>query len=315
MLWLGCIAVVLYFKSSEHMEGAYGFFITLTMLMTTLLLSIYLIYVKKWNKLAVFAIISLFLSIEAAFFIANIIKLKESFAVLFVALSIFSVMYVWYNARKINNKFMKFVDLDKYSKTLTELSEDDAIPKFATHLIYLSKSDCVHQIEERIIESILAKKPKRADVYWFLHINRTNEPYTLEYNVVELVDDKIIKINLNIGFRIQPKSELFFKKIVQDLVQNKELNLHIRPDGSTKYNPEPDFKFVVIERFLSVENEFALKEGVLLNGYFYLKNLGQSDEEAFGLDKSDVVVEYTPLVYAPSGKIQLKRTSNQVITE
>ena len=210
---------------------------------------------------------------------------------------------------------MKFVDLDKHSKTLTELSEDDAIPKFATHLIYLSKSDRVHQIEERIIESILAKKPKRADVYWFLHINRTNEPYTLEYNVVELVDDKIIKVNLNIGFRIQPKSELFFKKIVQDLVQNKELNLHIRPDGSTKYNPEPDFKFVVIERFLSVENEFALKEGVLLNGYFYLKNIGQSAEEAFGLDKSDVIVEYTPLVYAPSSEIQLKRTSHQVISE
>ncbi|NBA89071.1 potassium transporter Kup [Emticicia sp. CRIBPO] len=314
MLWIGCVAVVLYFKSSEHMEGAYGFFITLTMLMTTLLLSIYLRYVKKWKKLAVFGIIALFVVIEASFFVANIIKLKESFAIMFVAFGIFAVMYIWYSSRKINNRFMRFVDLSKYSQLLTELSEDDGIPKFATHLIYLSKSDRVHQIEERIIESILAKKPKRADVYWFLHINRTNEPYTLEYDVVELVDDKVIKINLNIGFRIQPKSELFFKKIVQDLVQNQELSLHIRPDGSTKYNREPDFKFVVIERFLSVENEFALKEGVLLNGYFYLKNLGQSDEEAFGLDKSDVVVEYTPLVYSPVTEVTLKRNSHKVVS-
>lgn len=315
LLWIGCIAVVLYFKSSEHMEGAYGFFITLTMLMTTLLLSVYLLNVKKWNKWKVVGIITLFAVIEIAFFVANIIKLKESFAVLFVALSIFSVMYVWYNARKINNKLMKFVELDTYSQLLQELSEDDSIPKFSTHLVYLTKSNQTHEIEERIIASILAQKPKRADVYWFLHINRTNEPYTMEYDVVELVNDKIIKVNLNIGFRIQPKSELFFKKIVQDLVKNQELNLHIRPDGSTKYNPEPDLKFVVIERFLSIENEFVLKDGVLLNGYFFLKNLGQSDEEAFGLDKSDVVVEYTPLVYAPAAEIALKRTSHKVIAE
>ena len=85
------------------------------------------------------------------------------------------------------------------------------------------------------------------------------------------------------------------------------LNLHIRPDGSTKYNPEPDFKFVVIERFLSVENEFSLRKGLLLNGYFLLKRLGQRDEKAFGLDKSDVVVEQVPLVYQPVHKIELTR--------
>ena len=187
------------------------------------------------------------------------------------------------------------------------LSLDTGIPKYATHLIYLTKANKRHHIEEKIINSIFAKRPKRADVYWLLHIHRTEEPFTLSYNVSELVEEKAIKINLNVGFRIQPRSELYFKKIMQDLVSNKELNLHIRPDGSTKYNSEPDFKFIVIEKFLSVENEFTLKEGILLNSYFYLKQLGQSDEAAFGLDKNDVEVEQTPLIYQPFTKVELKR--------
>src|ERR1019366_1180339 len=107
---------------------------------------------------------------------------------------------------------------------------------------YLSKANSRVQIEEKIIKSIFSKKPKRADVYWFLHIQRTEQPYTMSYDVSELTDDKVIKININLSFRIQPKAELYFKQIVKGLVANKELNLHIRPDGSTKYNPEPDFK-------------------------------------------------------------------------
>jgi KUP system potassium uptake protein len=134
----------------------------------------------------------------------------------------------------------------------------------------------------------------------------------MSYDVSELIDDKVIKVTINLGFRVQPRSEVFFKKIVQDLVANKELNLHIRPDGSTKYNADPDFKFVVIEKFLSVENEFVLREGILLNSYFFLKQLGQSDEKAFGLDKSDVEVEYVPLVYQAVPKPDLTRSENGI---
>ena len=297
ILWIGCILMILYFQNSTHMEAAYGFSITIAMMMTTLLLSYFLYYRKKWNIILVLGIVLLFSTIEISFFVTNVVKIKERWMFLFFELFIFMVMYIWYYARKINNRFVRFVELGKYTSSIKELSEDDSIPKFATHLIYLTKADHREQIEEKIIKSIFSKKPKRADVYWFLHINRTDEPYTLSYEVNELLDDKVIKISINIGFRIQPRSELFFKKIVNELVANKELNLHIRPDGSTKYNPEPDFKFVILEKFLSVENEFTLREGLLLNGYFYLKQLGQSDEKAFGLDKSDVEVEQVPLVY------------------
>lgn len=307
LLWAGCIFVVVYFQSSTHMEAVYGFFITIAMMMTTVLLTQFLIYNRKWKFFFVAIVLLIFGGIEISFFIANIAKIKEGWIFMLFGVFNFSVMYVWYYARKINNSFVKFVELGKYTPLIKELSQDDSLPKFATHLVYLTKANQREQIEEKLIKSIFTKNPKRADVYWFVHLHRTDSPHTLEYEVSELVDDKIIKININIGFRVQPRTELYFKKIIQELVANKELNLHLRPDGSSKYNSEPDYKFVVIEKFLSVENEFTLREGLLLSGYFWLKRLGQTDERAFGLDKSDVVVEQIPLVYHPVGKIELKR--------
>lgn len=311
ILWVGCILMILYFQSSTHMEAAYGFSITVTMLMTTILLAHYLYYIQRWNGWVVIALLLFFGTIETSFFIANVAKISERWMFLFFELFIFLAMYVWFYARKTNNRFTRFVDLGKYVSKINELSSDTSIPKFATHLIYLTKANNRHEIEEKIIKSIFARRPKRADVYWFVHLHRTDEPYTLNYDVSELVDDKVIKINVNVGFRIQPKTELYFKKILQELVANKELNLHTRPDGSSKYNSEPDFKFVVLEKFLSVENAFSIKEGVLLNTYFLLKRLGLSDERAFGLEKSDVVIEQVPLVYQPIGHVELER--NQAI--
>ena len=307
ILWFGCVLMMLYFKTSIAMQAAYGFSITIAMMMTTVLLNYYLKFRLKWNQIYVTLVIGLFAIIEISFFIANVAKIKERWMFLFFELFIFLTMYVLYYARKIQNRFLKFVEIGKYVPQLIELSQDDAIPKFSTHLIYLSKANTRNQIEEKVIKSIFAKKPKRADVYWFVHINRTEEPFTLNYDVSELVDDKVMKVNINLGFRIQPKTEIYFKKIVQDLVANRELNLHIRPDGSTKYNNEPDFKFIVIEKFLSIENEFALRDGLLLQGYFQLKRLGQSDTKAFGLEKSDVIIEAVPMIVSPYTKLDLYR--------
>ncbi len=307
ILWVGCLMMILYFQDSTHMEAAYGFSITVAMIMTSILLAYFLYFIKKWNIVLVGSILAIFLTIEAAFFITNLPKLTHNPMGLLPLALIAPTMYVWYFARKISNRLVSFVDLKTYLGILNELSHDDLIPKFSTHLIFLTKANYYTQIEEKVIKSIFSKKPKRADVYWFLHLNRTDDPYTLNYEVHELLNDKVIRIDINIGFRLQPRAELFFKKIVQDLIKNRELNLHIQADGSTKYNPEPDFKFIVIEKFLSVENEFRFREYLLLNGYFFLKHLGQSDEKAFGLDRSDVAIEYVPLVYHPVEKLKLKR--------
>ncbi|MFZ4465010.1 MAG: KUP/HAK/KT family potassium transporter, partial [Bacteroidales bacterium] len=285
----------------------YGFSITVAMMMTTVLLTYFLRYKLKWHPVFIVLILILFSSVEISFFIANVAKIKERWMFLFFELFIFLVMYVWFYARKTNNRFIRFVELGKYSSMLQELSVDESIPKFSTHLIYLTKANNRHEIEEKIVRSIFSKKPKRADVYWFLHIDRVEQPYTLTYDVSELIEGKVFKINIHIGFRLQPRTELYFKKIVQELVANRELNLHITPDGSTKYNSEPDFKFVLIEKYLSVENELTPRESILLNSYFFLKRLGLNEKRAFGLDKSDVEVEWIPLVYHPIQRTDLVR--------
>jgi KUP system potassium uptake protein len=308
ILWAGCVAMILYFKSSEHMEAAYGLAITLAMMMTTLLLIYYLYYRLRFNKYIILIIFLLFAFIEVSFFIANMKKFPEGgFVTIVISGIFFAVMYIIFFGRRLNNNFTKYVPLSNYRDLLVELSSDATYSKYATHLVYLTKADKISEIEEKIMKSIFAKKPKRADVYWFLHINRTEEPFTLDYEVIELINDKVIKVNINAGFRVQPKVELYFKNIIKELVENKELDLHIRPDGSSKYNAEPDFKFVVLEKFISFENEFSFKEGFLLNSYFSLKGFGVSDEKAFGLDKSDVVVEEIPLIFHPVTDLVLKR--------
>ncbi len=310
MLWIGCILVVLHFQNSSNMEAAYGLAITLTMMVTTYLLNFFLLFKLKWNRIIVALLMVLFASIEISFFIANIQKFPDGgYITILISFIFIFIMYSVYSGRKISNRFTKFVDLGNYVNKIQELSQDDSISKFSTHLIYLTKANTRFDIEEKIINSIFSKKPKRADVYWFVHIHRTNDPYTLSYDVSELVDDTVIKVNVNVGFRVQPRTELYFKKIVQDLISNKELNLHIRPDGSTKYNNEPDFKFVVFKKFFSVENEFALRDGIILKTHFLLKQIGLSDEIAFGLDKSDVIVEQIPLIYQPISNVTLKRNN------
>lgn len=311
LLWIGCILVILYFQTSSRMEAAYGLAITVAMMMTTFLLSYFLVYKLKWNKIFILLLLGTFAIIELSFFVANIIKFQEGgYVTVFIGIIFLFVMYVSYYGRKINNRYTKFVDLGKYASKIVELSNDESIPKYTTHLIYLTKADRRDQIEEITIKSIFNKKPKRADVYWFFHINRTNHPYTLDYEVSELVDDKVIKIVVNIGFRIQPKTELYFEKIIDDLIAEKELNLHLRNNGSTKYNPTIDFKFIVMEKYLSVENEFALQEGVVLNSYFFLKRWAQKDEDAFGLDRNDVEIEHIPLVYNPVKIFNLTRKNS-----
>ncbi|MBS1915472.1 MAG: KUP/HAK/KT family potassium transporter [Bacteroidetes bacterium] len=307
VLCIGCFLVVLYFRTSEAMTAAYGFSITVAMLMTTILMYYFLRYVKHFPLALVIIILVVFLSVESSFFVANAVKIVKRLFFLVFEFGLIFTMYIWYNARKINNRFLSFINLTEYIPLLENLSADERVPKFSSHLIYLTKANKPTHIEQKIIYSIFSHNPKRADVYWFIHIERTDEPYTLEYGVEELKNDKVIRVEFRLGFRVQPRIGLMFRKVVEEMICNKELDIISRYPTLKKHNIAEDFRFVVLEKFLSYDNEFSVRDGFILNSYFGIKHLALSDDKAFGLDSSETVVEKLPLVVAPASRIALHR--------
>ncbi len=307
VLCLGCVLVVLYFKTSENMTAAYGFSITIAMLTTTILMYFFLRYRKHLSMWLVVPILLIFLSVETSFFIANSVKILKRLMFLVFEFGLIFTMYIWYSARKINNRFLHFVSLREVIPLLKDLSADSTVPKFSSNLIYLTKADKSDEIEQKVIYSILSRQPKRADIYWFIHIERTDNPFTMEYSVEELEHDKVIRVEFRLGFRVQTRVNMLFRKVVEEMVRKNELDIISRYPSLRKHNIPADFKFVILEKFLSYENEFKLRDGFILNSYFAIRKLAQSDSKAFGLDTSETRVEKIPLVVNPVPGIHFKR--------
>lgn len=307
LLMLGSTGIVLFFQESAKMEAAYGLAIILTMLMTTLLLTYYL-HEKKVNPVLIGILLLTFITIEFSFLAANLSKFSHGgWVTLLVASSLFIIMLVLYYSRKIRNRLVEFVYIKDYLPLIKGLSEDKAVPKYATHLVYLTSANNFDEIEEKVFYSIFYKKPKRADVYWFVHVDVLDEPYTLEYKVTELLHDKLIRIDMRIGFRIDPRVNLMFRQIVTELVNNKEVDIISRYPSLMKRNLVGDFRFVVMEKFLSYDNELPWLQKIIMDFYFLIKKVSLPEERAFGLDTSSVTVEKIPLVVKPIEGLKLTR--------
>jgi len=307
LLMAGCIMVVVHFKESSNMEAAYGLAIVLCMIMTTILLNYYMIMKRvKWYFIG--AIVTVYLAIEFSFLFANIKKFGEGgYITLFIASALIAVMATWFRAKKISKNYTKMVKIDDYKKVLGELSSDMSIPKYATHLVYMTNAGRVDEIEEKVLYSILQKRPKRADIYWFIHVNILNEPYKTEYKVTEIIKDDLIRIDFNLGFRESTKINIMFKEVVKDMVKNGEVDITSRYESLNRNNIIGDFKFVLSEKFLSNDSDMLWHEKIVMNTYFLIKKLSLSEEKAFGLDSSSVKIEKFPMVLHPPERICMKR--------
>ncbi|MBX3101727.1 MAG: KUP/HAK/KT family potassium transporter [Bacteroidetes bacterium] len=307
LLWLGCMAVILYFQRSERMEAAYGLAITITMLMTSVLLMVYL-HMKRWPMPVIILLGLLFFGTELAFFGANLHKLTEGgWVSILIAGIVFAVMLVWRRGRRIKSHYTQLVDLHTYVPAIHELSEDASVSKYATHLVYLTSANAPHQVEWKVIYSIFRKQPKRADTYWFLHVEVCDEPHTKEFRVTTLEPGKIFRVDFKLGFRVQPRVSLLFRKVIEDMVAQGEVDILSRYESLRKQGQVGDFRFVVIDRFLSYENELPFFERIGMKTYFLLKKFTLSDEESFGLDTSSVAVEKVPFIIAPVKDFTLTR--------
>jgi KUP system potassium uptake protein len=311
LLFIGCCGITLYFQKSSNMEAAYGLAITLCMISTSILFANFLIsrrVIPGW----IYLYLAVYLTIEVSFLIANLEKFPHGgFVTLIVGGALFTVMYIWFRSRKIKNRYIEFVRLEHYIPQIQELSNDKTVPKYATHLVYMTSANNPREIEHKIIYSILNRKPKRADIYWFVHVDVLDDPYTSEYIVDHIIPNDIIRVEFRLGFRVAQRINLMFRNVVADLVANKEVNITSRYESLEKNNVVGDFQFVVMEKFLSQDNELPFTEKLIMKIYFWIKDISLTEERGFGLDPSNMVVEKFPLIVAPVSNIKLKRIINQ----
>lgn len=315
LLFLGCTGIVLYFRNSTHMAAAYGLAITLTMISTSILFANFLVS-RRVSPSLIYLYLFVYFTIEISFLIANLEKFPHGgYVTLVVGGALFAVMYIWFRSRKIKNRYVEFVRLEHYIPMIQELSNDRTVNKYATHLVYMTSADNPKEIEHKIIYSILNKKPKRADIYWFVHVDTMDDPYTCEYIVHHIIPNDIIRVEFRLGFRVQQKINLMFRKVVEDLVNNREVNITSRYESLERNNVVGDFQFIVMEKYLSSDNELPFIEKVIMKLHFWLKEISLSEERGFGLDPSFVTVEKFPLIVSPVPQIALHRVFEEPVEE
>ena len=307
ILMSGCILVVLIFKESTRMEGAYGLAITFDMLMTTSLLTFY--FAKSRNStFRALTIALVFFSIEGAFLLSNLSKFSHGGWFTFTIASMFFVMmYVLLRARRLREIHTEFVDLKHYVGMIQDLQADRSVPKDATNLVYLAVADSKRYIDSNIIYSIFKKRPKRADVYWFLHVDTVDAPYTSKYLVDTIIPKKCFFVRLRLGFKTDHRVNLLFNKIIHEMADAGEIDLVSPYPSLHKYSMMSDFKFVIIHSWASSDSEISSFDRVMNQGYRVLKDHSLSTEELYGIEAANLEVEKVPIQVGPMAKVKIKR--------
>lgn len=307
ILMLGCILVVIIFKESGRMVGAYGFAITFDMLMTSALLVFYFGVSRKSTMRAI-GMGLLFFSIETAFLISNLSKFTHGGWFTFAIASLFFLMmFILLRARRLRELHTEFVDLKHYVGMIQDLQADTTIPKEATNLVYLAVADSKRYIDSNIIYSIFKKRPKRADIYWFLHVDTVDSPFTSKYSVDTIIPKKCFFIRLRLGFKTDHRVNLIFNKIIHEMADAGEIDLVSPYPSLHKYSMMGDFKFVIIHSWASTDSEISSFDRVIIQGYRLLKQHSLSTEELYGIEAANLEIEKVPIQVGPVAKIKIKR--------
>lgn len=306
-LLLGCIVVVFIFKESARMEGAYGLAITVDMLMTSSLLVFYFSASRKSTFRAVI-LAFIFFSIEGAFLVSNLSKFSHGGWFTFsIAGFFFVIMYTLVHARKLRERHTEFVDLKHYVGMIQDLQADQTIPKEATNLVYLAMADSKRYIDSNIIYSMFKKRPKRADVYWFVHVQTVDSPFTSKYILDTIIPKKCFFVTIRLGFKTDHRVNLIFNKIIHEMADAGEIDLTSPYPALHKYSMMADFKFVILHSWASSDSEISNFDRLIIHSYRLLKSLSLSTEEMYGIEAANLEVEKVPIQVGPQAKIKIKR--------
>lgn len=307
LLYILCIITVLLFQTSAHMEAAYGLSITITMLTTTVMLAVYLKqrFTPHW---LVIAFLLVYLLIEGFFFLANLTKFAHGgWFTIMLALIAGSTMYIWYSAWNIRRKYLKFKKLSDYYDIIRDLKADETIPKYATNLVYIRQSDSDDMVEDKLIYSIINKQPKRADHYFLVHFSNDDAPDTLNYTCHELIEQTLYAINIRVGYRVNPLMTLYLRQIVEDLIAQHRFDIRSCYPSLRKHNIAGDFRFIVLHRIYYASTVVSASDNFMLHLFGFIRHIGIDDEQALGLDTSNVTVERVPFVINNKYKQRITR--------
>lgn len=307
ILMVGCICVVLIFRESSAMEGAYGLAITIDMLMTTSLLVFYF-SATKHSTIRSSLLALLFFSIEGAFLVSNLSKFSHGGWFAFMIASFFFLtMFVLLRARRLRERHTEFVDLKHYVGMLQDLQADSSVPKEATNLVYLAVADTERFIDSNIIYSIFKKRPKRADVYWFLHVDTVDTPFTSKYSVETVIPKRCFFIRLRLGFKTPHRVNLMFSKIIHEMADNGEIDLISPYPSLHKYSMMADFKFIILNSWASSDSDISNFDRLVIMGYRSIKKFSLSTAELYGLEAANIETEKVPISVGPVAKVKIKR--------
>ena len=306
-LWIACSVVVFSFKESNNMNAAYGLAITITEIMTTFLLSYYL-YQKGVNHRLILLLFVVYLTIEGSFLIANLHKFKSGgWFTLLLASMYFIVMVGWYFGRKLKNRYVTFTNLYNYLDLFKDLSKDKTVPKTATNLVYIIKANRIDQVESKVIYSIFRKQPKRADTYWFLHVDRLDEPDRFEYQVTPIIPGVLIRVDFLLGFKVEPKINLYFREVLEDLVESGQIKIESNFDSLKKHSLPADFMYVLIDRVMPRDYKLSYIENLTLALHSVSRLLCISDVKALELDSSNTIEEQVPITIDQPTDFRIRR--------
>jgi KUP system potassium uptake protein len=307
ILLAGTITVVLIFKVSTKMEGAYGLAITFDMLMTTSLLVYYFSTSKKSTvRSAVLAMV--FFTLEGMFLVSNLSKFVHGGWFSFtIAGFFFIMMFILLRARALRDRHTEFVDLKHYVTMIQDLQADKEVNKEATNLVYLAVADSKRYIDSNIIYSIFKKRPKRADVYWFLHVETVDSPFTSKYVVDTIIPKKCFFIRMKLGFKTDHRVNLLFNKIIHEMADAGEIDLTSPYPALHKYSMMGDFKFIILHSWASSDSEISSFDRVIIMSYRLLKAYSLSTEELYGIEAANLEVEKVPIQVGPQAKVRIKR--------
>ncbi len=292
----GCLLVIAVFQKSSAMEATYGLAITIDMVMTSILLCYLMILRYKKFRPFFLLIFAIFLIIEAIFLMSNLGKIVHGgWFTLVLAISFFSILFLYYKAKLLRRNITAYVPMSKVKPLLIAVKADDKLHFEASNLVYPTRSTHPDKLDSTVFFSLFNKRPRKAGVYWFLHLDIISDPWGVHYSVNEVIDQTCYYVRLQLGFKEEHRVEYMMRKIQSNMVRKGELTGESVFDSVRGQLDEVDFKFIVLNSRVATDNHLTAFQTLCVKAYRFVKSTGLKPAEDFGLDKTNVVVEYIPI--------------------